>query len=278
TVPLGATTLTFGAITLDYGNDAGTAPNVAVRVIPDPLTTVRGRLVDSLRLPISGALVSILGQFSATTLSDGTFSLSGIPTAPGDIVAFARATIGGVLGLAVSAPTAPALSGTTNVGDFVWTSTSRFVYGTNYNSDNISAYSINGTTGGLTAVPGAPFPAGGLPFSVMVDPTARFAYAANSGGNPNSVSAYNIDGATGALTAVPGSPFPAGAPPYSVTVDPTARFVYTANSYPGPNGISAYSINQTTGALAVVPGSPFPAGNSPQSVTVDPTARFVYAA
>src|SRR5207302_3155280 len=274
TVPLGATTLTFGAITLDYGNDAGTAPNVAVRVIPDPLTTVRGRLVDSLRLPISGALVSILGQFSATTLSDGTFSLSGIPTAPGDIVAFARATIGGVLGLAVSAPTAPALSGTTNVGDFVWTSTSRFVYGTNYNSDNISAYSINGTTGGLTAVPGAPFPAGGLPFSVMVDPTARFAYAANSGGNPNSVSAYNIDGATGALTAVPGSPFPVGynSYPLSVTLDPTARFVYVANY--GSNNVSAYSINGTTGALAAVPGSPFLAGSSPYSVTVDPTSRF----
>jgi DNA-binding beta-propeller fold protein YncE len=80
---------------------------------------------------------------------------------------------------------------------------------------NVSAYTIDGTTGALTAVVGSPFPAGGNPISVTVDAAGQFAYVANL--LSNNVSAYIIDGITGALTAVVGSPFPGGSRPYSVT-------------------------------------------------------------
>ena len=84
----------------------------------------------------------------------------------------------------------------------------QFVYVANDESDNVSAYTI-GANGALTPVPGSPFAAGGVPDSVAVDPTAKFAYVANLG---NNVSAYSI-GANGALTPVPGSPFAPGTQP-----------------------------------------------------------------
>jgi DNA-binding beta-propeller fold protein YncE len=94
------------------------------------------------------------------------------------------------------------------------------------NSNDVSGYTINATTGALTAIVGSPFPAGSAPFSVAVDPTGKFAYVANADFNSNNVSGYTINATTGALTAIAGSPFPAGSFPVSVAVDPTGKFAY----------------------------------------------------
>jgi len=155
------------------------------------------------------------------------------------------------------------LIGLAGTGTSLWGQTG-FAYVANGNSNNVSAYSIDGTTGALTQVAGSPFPVGSAPspYSVAVDPTGQFVYVASSSGN---VSAYSINGTTGALTAVPGSPFPAGAGSVSVTVDSTGRFVYTANS--NTNNVSAFTIDETDGHLTPVAGSPFPAGTLPVSVT-----------
>jgi DNA-binding beta-propeller fold protein YncE len=203
----------------------------------------------------------------------------GIPCAspfPGSVSAY---TIDGTTGALTEVPGSPFLAGS---GSFSVTvhPTGQFGYVANCASTcggigpgNVSAYSIDGTTGALTPVVGSPFPAGSGPRSVTVDPTGQFAYVANQGGN---VSAYAIDGTTGALTPVVGSPFPAGTFSISVTVHPTGQFVYVANTRSA--NLSAYSIDGTTGALTPVAGSPFPAGAGPQSVTVDPTGQFAYVA
>ena len=159
-----------------------------------------------------------------------------------------------------------------------------FVYVTNAGGNSgpgaggISAYSIDNQTGSLLPVPGSPFADPGGPWSIAVDPKARFAYVANRG--DDTISAYAISG-TGALTPVPGSPFlqdPAvtGELPVSVAVDPAGKFVFVANyNY---RTVRAYHIDQNTGALTQAPGSPFPAGTNPQSVTVDLSGKFVYVA
>jgi len=147
-------------------------------------------------------------------------------------------------------------------------------YVANEMSNNISAYTINFTTGALTAIPGSPFQAGSGPVSVAVGPSGKFAYVANE--FSDNISVYAIDHVTGALTVVSGSPFAAGSAPTSVTVDPSGKFAYVANS--GDGTVSAYTINHNTGALTAVPGSPFSAGSGPASVTVDPTGQFAYVA
>ncbi len=138
---------------------------------------------------------------------------------------------------------------------------------------NVAVYTINASSGALTLVPGTPVTTGKDPFSVIVDPSGRFAYVANV--SDNTVSAYTINSSTGALSTVGGSPFKAGVNPISVTVDPSGRFAYVANE--GGN-VSAFTIDSSTGALSAVAGSPFAAGEDANSVTVDPTGRFVYVA
>jgi 6-phosphogluconolactonase (cycloisomerase 2 family) len=45
----------------------------------------------------------------------------------------------------------------------------QFVYAANYNSGDISAYTVDAATGALTAVAGSPFGAGGNPHSIAID-------------------------------------------------------------------------------------------------------------
>ena len=142
---------------------------------------------------------------------------------------------------------------------------------------NVSAYTIDSSTGALREVAGSPFPAGDTPRSVAVDPSGQFAYVASRGGN---VSAYTVNSSTGALRPVAGSPFAAGTDPVSMTVDPSGRFAYVANqcnpSDCQKGNVSAYTINTSTGALRAVSGSPFAAGYIPDSVAVDPSGQFAY--
>ena len=49
-----------------------------------------------------------------------------------------------------------------------------FAYVANNGDNTVSGYSINPTTGALTAIPGSPFPSGSGPNSVAVSPTGQF--------------------------------------------------------------------------------------------------------
>jgi 6-phosphogluconolactonase len=136
----------------------------------------------------------------------------------------------------------------------------------NGSNRNVSGYTIDSTTGALTPITGSPFAAGTNPGSVAVDPSGKFAYVANEGGN--NVSGYTIDPVTGALTPITGSPFAAGTIPDSVAVDPSGKFAYAANNL--SHNVSGYTIDPTSGALTPITGSPFAAGTDPVSVAVDP--------
>ena len=148
-----------------------------------------------------------------------------------------------------------------------------FVYVANFGSDNISAYRIDSSTGGLSQIVGAPFAAGVGPSAVAVDPTGRFAYVANSGSND--ISAYRIDSSTGALSQIVAAPFAARPQPSAVAVDPTGKFAFVTNE--ADSSVSAFTINAATGALTPAPGSPFGTGPFPSSVAADATGRFAYA-
>src|SRR5713226_6341578 len=138
---------------------------------------------------------------------------------------------------------------------------------------NVSAYTINSTTGALSPISGSPFAAGSGPVSVAVAPPGTFAYVANQASN--NVSAYTINSTTGALTLVGGSPFAAGSASTFVAVDPSGKFAYVPNF--GANNVSAYTIDSTTGALSPISGSPFAAGTNPIWTAVDPSGKFAYA-
>jgi hypothetical protein len=133
-VPTGITSLKLGAAAVDLGGNVGTAADVTVTVIPDPGTTVVGRVLDNNKNPVAGATVTTVGGKSATTAGDGTFSISGVATVAGPITVSATATIGTATRGGVSAGVPPVVGGTTNVGDIVIGQGAIFLMGTDATS------------------------------------------------------------------------------------------------------------------------------------------------
>jgi hypothetical protein len=120
TVPTGVSSLTLGAAAGDVGGNVGTAQDVMVNVIPDPLTTVIGRVLAQGGNPVAGATVNC-AEVSALTGADGAFSIPAVPTITGAIRCTAvfvtpqGETLGGTSPRAVF----PVSGGVTDVGDIV---------------------------------------------------------------------------------------------------------------------------------------------------------------
>ncbi|MCU7845625.1 MAG: lactonase family protein [Candidatus Thiodiazotropha sp. (ex Monitilora ramsayi)] len=146
----------------------------------------------------------------------------------------------------------------------------RFVYVANVGiaSYNISAYSIDSTTGALTEIPGSPFPAGSAPFSITVDPLGQFVYVANQ--SSQSVTRYIIDPISGELTAGSTTVSTGLNNPQSITAEPSGGYVYVANG--GANSISGYTIDATTGDLSSI-GTAATTGSFPQSIVTTATVQ-----
>ena len=118
-IPTGGTQVTLNATARDIAGNPGTCPPVTINVVPDPLTTVNGRVLGDNQMPLSGAMVSVLGRAGATG-ADGRFSIPNVPTVQGNLVVTASFTPPGGLTLTgTSAPTPPVRGGTTDVGDIV---------------------------------------------------------------------------------------------------------------------------------------------------------------
>lgn len=168
----------------------------------------------------------------------------------------------------------------------------KFLFVANQGSDNISIFSISGTT--LTEVAGSPFPTDPDPAGIAVAPSNNFLYVSNS--INGTVSAYTFDSTTGALTAIPGSPYTTtgllapGITPTGLAIaaatsgNASGTFLYVANS--GSSNVSAFVICTTVttscpaadGSLTQVAGSPFSAQPGPVAIAVAPAGAFLYVA
>lgn len=165
----------------------------------------------------------------------------------------------------------------------------RFAYVISSESNAVSAFRIEATTGVFHPVPGSPFATGPRPVAITLTPDGRFAYVPN--GDSGDISAYSVDQTSGALTPLAASPIAVGAAGtptrhlLPVTIDRTGTIALVAD----PNGpivsamepqhdnLHAYRIDTVTGALIPVSGSPFDTGgNIPLSVTLHPTQRVAY--
>lgn len=100
---------------------------------------------------------------------------------------------------------------------------------------NVAAFSVNPSSGALTAVPGSPFTAGPNPQRIAVDPSGNFV----------------------GVTIEDAGETPGGDAP-----------VPKAPAVPGTAGLYVFQINQQTGALTQVPGSPFDTSQGPEGIAV----------
>ncbi len=122
TAPVGAGSLTLSANAVDLGSNVGES-TVRVNVIPDPLTTVVGRVVGRDLQPLAGVNVGVLGHTGTTGL-DGTFSIVGVPTRQPVLIVSASLSANGTTLTGFSEAAPPVRGGTTDVGDIVAAATS----------------------------------------------------------------------------------------------------------------------------------------------------------
>jgi DNA-binding beta-propeller fold protein YncE len=120
-IPQNATSITIGAQAVDFGGNVGNATPEALSVIPDPGTTVIGRVLDGSNNPLPGFIAQLNG-FSATTAADGTFSIPNIPTVPltvSGVTVNVHGVINGSIRAGSSTTVNAVAGGTTNVGDII---------------------------------------------------------------------------------------------------------------------------------------------------------------
>jgi 6-phosphogluconolactonase (cycloisomerase 2 family) len=150
----------------------------------------------------------------------------------------------------------------------------RFVYVSNEDDPaniHLSGYTINGTTGVLTPIPG-PLPVAAGAQASVFDRNGNYLYVI-TGIAVSTIAAYAVDQTTGVLTQI-GSSLSAGTHAHNLTVDPANTFLYVASGE-GSNSILTYAIDQTNGVLTSV-GPPVPGAFRPAAVAIHPSGAFAY--
>jgi 6-phosphogluconolactonase len=171
--------------------------------------------------------------------SDGTLIFAALGTA-GDVVF----TFNTTTGVATSSQGLP--TGNTATGDYGLAVSAKTTYlyiarsGTN---GGVAVYSI-GSGGLLTPVTGTPFAAGSGTFSVTLDTTGTYVYAANR--TDGTISGYTIVPGTTtaglALTQLSGSPYTSGAGVQALGVDSTGKYLLAVAVNGGPD-LTMYSFD-----------------------------------
>jgi 6-phosphogluconolactonase (cycloisomerase 2 family) len=170
-----------------------------------------------------------------------------------------------------------------NSRSIVSDSTGNYVYvadvGTASTAGSIDAYTVDRTTGALTAVSGEVSTASGAtnPTALAINGGYVFAAYENSAigvGNASSVVAFSVS--SGILTQLTLTPISIGTlPPTSMAVDPsTGGFLYVTN------GTAIYGFTVSTGTLTATSqaGSTPLTGNAPTQIVVTLSGKFAYVA
>ncbi|MGB6686768.1 MAG: beta-propeller fold lactonase family protein [Terracidiphilus sp.] len=184
---------------------------------------------------------------------------------PGWVFGFGASSGGGLS----AAPGSPYRAGVKPTG-VVADPTNRFVYVTDYASNELIGYSIEAGYE-LEFLLNGPFKTGNEPQAVTIDQRGLYIYVANA--LDSTVSAYEIALPTGTPSAainVTGSASNStDAQPDAITVDASlGRFVFTANHL--GDSISGFQLNPNTGALTPTLNTPYPSSASPTAIITVP--------
>lgn len=142
----------------------------------------------------------------------------------------------------------------------------QFVYAVFELENQIYGWSVNPSTGALTALSGFPMTLSlNAPivsfneYNIATNPAGTLLFVSDTGANE--ILVFQISSA-GALTPVSGSPFSTPVEPGNLTTDGLGNYLYVAEDLSGHTGLEvlAYSIGTGTnlGVLTTVTGSPFP--------------------
>jgi 6-phosphogluconolactonase (cycloisomerase 2 family) len=149
------------------------------------------------------------------------------------------------------------------------TNSSTYLYAAISASNQIVIYREDPNSGLLTVLVGSPITAGPGVESIVIHPSKKFLYAANSG--ESDVSLFNI-ATDGGLTEVTPRTI-VGTAPNLLAMDSAGSFLYVSNL--GSNTISVFSIDATSGALTPV-GAPFAIGSTALNMKLSPAGDVLF--
>jgi 6-phosphogluconolactonase len=138
----------------------------------------------------------------------------------------------------------------------------QFVYTVFDTDGSIFGWSLDSSSGSLTALSGFPMTLPSLlpnvafnQYNLATNPTGTLLFLSSTGSDE--IFVYQI-GTSGTLTAVTGSPFVTPVEPGNVTTDGLGNYLYVCENVNGHTGLEvlAYAIS-SSGALTAIPGSPF---------------------
>lgn len=207
----------------------------------------------------------------ATPLGTGAMysvTVSAQPTSPNQICTVANGS--GTVG---SANISSVTVSCANVG--------RFAYVANYSDGangqgDVSAFTINPTSGALTAVPGGAVAADSFPSAIVADRSGQFLYVSNAG--TADVTIFGIDQSTGALSVLNKAVFTPSLSGRSIAVAPSNQYLFVGGIAPAnTGGVTGFVLNDGSGSLTVTASKPTMAGNAPYGVAVDPSSQFLFA-
>jgi 6-phosphogluconolactonase len=196
----------------------------------------------------------------------------------GAITAFTFSSSDGTLTQLPSSPISSLSGGGGSASGLAVDGSEQFLYVTNPTASNpppnaatignISAFTIDSSTGALTPILGSPFtvtvangagPSVG-PSAITVDPGGKFVYATTTGSS-SSIWCFAITPTTGQLVTAAKSPFSLSAGGLFALIDPSGNYFFIGTQV--GKGIAGYTYNPSTGTPTAIAGSPFPTGAAP---------------
>jgi 6-phosphogluconolactonase (cycloisomerase 2 family) len=144
-------------------------------------------------------------------------------------------------------------------------------------SGSVAVFSIDASTGTLTAVPGSPFSTGLPALGLSFHPTKDFVFvttAPASGTGNGSLVIFRIDPTTGVLASTGAPEATVGSDPSFPLVEPTGKFLIIPNRV--SNTIQSFSIDQMNGALTEVAGSPLATDAGPLALRPDLSWKYFF--
>lgn len=188
----------------------------------------------------------------------------------------------GSIGLFTQNQTSGALTQFSTPNDFIGTTTQiwftaiagNHLYVSDYSSGLIRQYSINPTTGLITAMVPPTIAAPANPWSMFVHNSGNFVYATGSSGT-GSVAQYSRNPTTGLLTQIAA---PVGAGSRTIGIAVGTDYLFAAGNT--ANAIYRYSINQTTGELTALssPATVTPQRTRPYGMSLSRDEKCLYVA
>ncbi|MGA2416783.1 MAG: beta-propeller fold lactonase family protein [Candidatus Sulfotelmatobacter sp.] len=293
---LGSSTCSTGSSTVSSSGGGGSGTNsgplafiefAETSAVPNQMSGVEFTAADVLE-PIP--------SFPSTTLPDSTLDPSALAVAQGKFLYMADGSAQKMFAYSIDANTGiiSALSGSPFAASYlaglpmanvpllsmVTNPTGTVLLIADQTNSLIYSFTIDATTGALTAATGSPFPSLIKPSNLATDGLGRFLYVTQGdiNGQGQSMAVFSLDGTTGSLTD--GAQMALNM--WTVVGDPAGKFMFGADgevgTKPPSNALDehlyTFSINANTGVLTQVASTV--TVNAPTAAIVHPTGSFVY--